>query len=83
MKPPTPRGVAFPNRLYNPYIDAPPRNRLSGRPITGSHHMPVMADGSAATSGSSRWARYLWHTIDVPSSTRRTCQNIVLPENDA
>jgi hypothetical protein len=45
--------------------------------------MPVIADGRAATTGSVSAALYLWHTIEVPSRSSRTCQNIVLPENDA
>jgi hypothetical protein len=47
----------------------------------GSHHMPlIVCCWSVPTTGSSRWATYLNTVMCRPVGSKRTCQNIVLPE---
>ena len=56
----------------------PPSTAHSGRPTSGSAHIPVISSGRpSATTGSSSWAVYLWQTM----SRRRVVLQPDLPEH--
>ena len=81
-------GHAARRRLPEAGVQPVHRRRPEQAPLGASgrrdrHHIPVTADGSSVAIGSVSCAEYLWHTIDVPSRSSRTRQNIVLPEKDA